>query len=241
MKLPRVNPKLITAVLLIAVCLAEIRKGYFKGFKTYLKSAPWKSLALVSLLTALLVIVTAFFDRPVLQFIQDINHSFFQMIVDLGGYLGKGQNLWTLVCWLYLVAFVLRLEKARLLLFSSLLASFIASLMTTILKFTILRARPEAQLGPFSFFNWKGLIEDDRFFQSFPSGDVAVVAGAAIYLFFSLKNRYVKWLFLLFPIFTACARVNANRHWPSDTLASIGLGVLAAQFIWNYQKAKSRA
>jgi membrane-associated phospholipid phosphatase len=122
--------------------------------------------------------------------------------------------------------------------FSALLSSFVTALIVTVFKFLSLRARPYAEFGPFSFFNFHGLTQDARAFQSFPSGDVGVVAGAAAYLFFTTKNRFSGVLIFLLPLCTAFARMSANKHWPSDTLFAIGLGLIAAKFVRDYKKFK---
>lgn len=235
-----VNPKHMTAVLLVAVMIFEIRKGFFRQFFAYLKACRWTALLPLVTATAVLTVLTMFVDAQLLHFVLNAPRSIIDPIADFGGALGRGSNCWTFLGWAYLLAFFIRWQKGRGVLFGCLVSSMLTALFTTLAKFVFLRARPYGELGAVSFFNIDGLIRDERVYQSFPSGDVAIVAGAAAYLFFNLKENILRWALLLLPLTTAVARMNANKHWPSDTLFSIGLGFIAALWVWNYQAFKSR-
>jgi membrane-associated phospholipid phosphatase len=101
------------------------------------------------------------------------------------------------------------------------------------LKMIFLRARPDTGVGPFVFFHWSALASDTRPYESFPSGDVAIVAGAAAVFFFKTRAPW-RWLWLILPLCTAYSRVLLNRHWPADTLASLGLGLWVAFCLSGY-------
>ena len=215
--------------------LLEVRDGYFKGFGRYLKTFSLKPyrLPLAALLLAALLMI---FDPMLLPLVQNQDSLLASFVTSFGGSMGRSSNCWIFLIVCYLIAWLAKLKKERKLLFGALLSSFITSGLATFFKFLLLRARPEAELGPYSFFHFEGLIYDERMFQSFPSGDVAVVAGAAVFFFYALKNRVAKWLIFLLPLCTAFARVSVNRHWPSDTAIAMSLGWIAAAWVWNYHK-----
>ena len=228
------NFKYVQGLVVFLILLFEFRDAYFKGFKTYLKSF---SLRPYTVLIGLMLVVTGLvmtIDSTLLHLIQAQNASFVRWMVACGSFLGK--HSWLILIGLYLITFLSRVKSWRKVIFSALFANFLTGVFSVFFKFTVLRARPYSGFGPFSFFNLNGLLKDRGIFQSFPSGDVAVVVGAAAYFFYTVRNRYAKLIFLLLPIMTALARVSLNRHWPSDTLFSIGLGLIAAQFVWNYRR-----
>ena len=80
---------------------------------------------------------------------------------------------------------------------------------------------PRQGFGPMSFFNHAAYAVDKGMFLSLPSGDVAIVAGAAVSLSFSLNSRRLLFFLLLVPFMTAFSRVSLNRHWPSDTAVEV--------------------
>ena len=216
--------RVIMAVLLVLIALNEIRRHYFRGAGAGLKAVPARPY---------LVLFPA--DAFLLGWIQHQSGRFHELLSRAGQKIGK--NSWQALIVLYLAALIFRTRAGMQLVFGSVIANALTGLASTIFKFTILRARPDAGLGPFSFFNFSGMSEDKRMFQSFSSGDVAIVAGACGFLFFSIKNRFLRLILVLLPLVTAYSRVNLNRHWPSDTLLSVGLGFLIgnAVFRWRQQ------
>jgi membrane-associated phospholipid phosphatase len=228
--------KQVTAVLLIVVLLIEMSKGYFKEVSTYVKTfspRPYVFPLFILIVATLLIIVFA--DIPLIQWIRNQNSALAGWVAEFGSLLGRSSNCFTFLGLCYLAAYVTRMLHARQLIFGALLASFLTAVGVTIFKFTLLRARPDSELGVFSFFNWQGIIEDDRAFQSFPSGDVGIVAGAAAYFFYLVRNYALKFLLMLLPVCTAVARISLNRHWPSDAFFSIGLGLMIGKFVWDYK------
>jgi len=144
--------------------------------------------------------------------------------------------MWLLVIACYFLFKLLKNNLGSRLTFGVLLSVTLSTTFSFIVKRTFMRARPYNHFGAFSFFHLNGLLHDKNAFQSFPSGDVALVAGAAAFLFYATKNSYTRWLLLIFPVATAFSRIWLDRHWPSDTLFSVGLGFIAGLFIWQYQK-----
>ncbi len=230
----KIQPKAIAAVIMAVIVILEWRKGYFKGLKTYrpsLTSPPYPAffLSLPVLMAILLPL-----DPFLLEGIQSFGVHY-PKVVDFGGFIGKNVNFWYILGGAYLVSLVIKKEWSEKI-FSALLASALTGLVVHFLKMVFLRARPDAGFGPFSLLNWDGLWKGTRAFQSFPSGDVALVAGAAAYFFYESKNRFFRWLIFLFPLSNALSRVSGSRHWFSDTAFSMGIALVLARMIWDYRK-----
>lgn len=236
MKIP--FPKPVAIILMVLIVFREWRKGYFKGMGARLRTLKlfplFQPLLFFGILTALV-----FFKDPVsLHRIQALHQPFFIFLSDFGGMLGKNINPWTfLVGWYVLGGLAKRIDWSQLA-FGSLVSSVFTAFSCLAFKFMFLRARPNAGQGPHSFFNLDGLLKDDGMFQSFPSGDVAVVAGSAAFLFYSIKNRYGRGLIALLPLTTAFSRVYLNRHWPTDTLFSLGLSLVCAKLIYDCRRVE---
>ena len=228
------NPKHIQAALVLLVVWFEWRRGYFKGFSAYLKLFSIKPYIRS---TAVIVAVTVFLlclDPLLIRLVQGFQSPTSNWVVQVGSFFGRKN--WMVLLSVYLVLLIAQSRFGRKLVFSALLANVTASVLCTILKFTVLRARPLVGLGAYSFFNFDGFQKDAGLFQSFPSGDVAIVAGAVSYCFYAFRNRLLKVLIFLLPLATAFARMSLNKHWPSDVFFSMGLGMISAQFVWQYQK-----
>lgn len=228
------KPKRVLIAAAILASVLEIRKKYFQGFWTYLRSYSFRQDRLLLILALFSTFLMLWADAFLLRHVQAIHGEFVQTLIAMGGFVGK--HLWRGLILLYVVAYLVRREKWQTLFFSAFLAGATTGLLAVVLKFTLLRARPDVDLGPFSFFHLGGILEDEGNFQSFPSGDVAIVAGAAAYFVYALKNRYFKGLFFLIPLTTAFSRVILNDHWPSDTLFSIGISYVAARFWWGFKR-----
>ena len=234
------QPKLVTLILVLAGIFLEWRKGYFKKAPFYLRQLKPVPLLGKLALFSCLALALSFSDPSLLKTVQGFQHPLIDRIIDFGGALGRNINPWLLIMIGYLLGLALPKipfsEKA----FGTLLSAALAALSASVLKFTLLRARPYGELGPFSFFNLGGLTGDHRVFHSFPSGDVAVVAGIAGYWFYFLKKGPFRWLVWLLPLTTAVSRMTLNKHWPSDTVFPIGLGAIAGQIIIMWETARSQ-
>ena len=228
-------PKISVVVFVIVIFFNEIRKGYFDNMKTFSQTFKPK-IHVITLICVVVAIAGVFlFDPYLLKTLQGLPGSFPQKIADFGGMIGRNVNPWFFLGTVYLAAVVIRQRKWQQVVFGSLFSCVCASAISSILKFLFLRARPIAELGHLSFFNLSGLAKDARAFQSFTSGDVAVVAGIAGYLFFGMKNQYLRWIVLLFPIATSFARINGNKHWPSDTVMAMILGICMGYIVTSYE------
>ncbi len=224
-------PKILTIAAVAAVVAWEISQGYFRGWKTsWQQGGPLKLDATHAAVFCLLLGLMFFGDRSVRSLIQAYDdHSAVVAFSNMGHQLGR--YLFVLLVSVYAAGLAMRSPAACRLVFGMLLTSVITALIVTVLKFTFLRARPFAELGPLSFFHLEGLLQDERTFQSFPSGDVAIVSGAAAYLFYVIRRPFLRWLPVFFLLSTAFSRVSRNRHWPSDTVGSILIALIVARAI----------
>jgi membrane-associated phospholipid phosphatase len=66
--------------------------------------------------------------------------------------------------------------------------------------------------------------------QSFPSGDVCLGAATAFSLMIILPRWSAVWIGLV--VMVAAERILENAHFPSDTVAAVGLGWLLARLAW---------
>ena len=228
--------KIATIVFVIVLFGFQWSQGYFRKLGLSLKTAgigiPPAPLFTLFLLG--MAAVTA--DPYLLKLIRESAHPFSKFIASFGGFLGRNIHPWAMVFLLYIAGWVSRRRVLSKVAFGCLVSAVLASICTFLLKFIFLRARPYAMMGHLSFLNWAGLSEDARKFQSFSSGDVAVVAGIVFYLFITLKQHFLKWFLVLLPLSTAFSRIAANKHWPSDTFISMAVGFIVARFVIHHER-----
>lgn len=92
-----------------------------------------------------------------------------------------------------------------------------------VMKFAFSRERPSQTSDPNRFFTGHGN-------QSFPSGEVAEVAGAVTPFMFAYGHDHpAVYALALLPLYDAIARVKVHGHWQSDVVAGAALG---AGFGW---------
>lgn len=230
------HQKHIPAVLAVITAVLEIRRGYFRGFPDFLRRVRWRNFLAGILLAMVAGAVVLAADVQVLRWAQAQDAAWAKLLAGFGREMGRNGNTWTVLCGLYLMVTVFRRHEIRTRIFTIFLSSALTAGISSLFKITLLRARPYKDLGPLSFFNFSGFQQDHRAFQSCPSGDVAVVAGIAGYLFFTIRNPFLRAACFLLPLATALSRVSLNKHWPSDTVFATGLGLVSAWFILEFQK-----
>lgn len=233
--------KPIVGVAVVLIFLREWREGFFNRLKGFVKKLPFRSYGGFMVAFPSVVILTLLFDPYLISVLQGFDGPFAQWIVTFGHQLGRDVNLWLGLVGFYSVASLTGQVKWRKYIFGLLLASLMTGVLSYFLKFVFLRSRPDNLLGPYSFFNLAGLIHGKRAFQSFPSGDVAVTAGAASCLFFLIPNRILRWFSFLIPLSTAFSRIGLNRHWPSDTIASFMMSLIVAKLICDYLRQEQHS
>ena len=229
--------RVVSVVLILVLSVVMFwhlnRRGYLSQFKIYLKNSA-ASVGLQLFLLAAAYVGLLFVDPLLLKPLQSIHFPFSQNLLDFGGWLGKKGHLWLILISGYFLSVWFKNNCGMRLAFGSFLSMLSAVGVAFILKHIFFRARPDADLGPFTFFHLGSGGFDKNAFLSFPSGDVAVVAGACLFLFYTVKNISVRLILLALPLLTALSRLSLNRHWPSDVIFSIGLGFIAALFIRRY-------
>jgi len=224
-------PKLAVILCVAFIVVREARRGYFAALCQQfpaLKRRPF----LDGFLVLLALTVTGLpFDPFLLERVQALSGPFWKAVIETGGFAGRHIHPWVMAVGFWALAVLMRRAPAERLARGILFSGALASLLTQALKFLLLRARPFGQEGAWSFLNISGLLGDSRVYQSFPSGDVVVVAGMIFYLVLFLSRFKAAWILALLPAATAMSRINADKHWPTDTLFAIGLGLMTAALI----------
>ena len=101
----------------------------------------------------------------------------------------------------------------------SLDSTVLASSTAQVMKFVFSRERPSQTSDPNQFFTGHGN-------QSFPSGEVAEIAGAVTpFILAYHEDHPAAYGLAVLPIYDAIARVKVHGHWQSDVLVGGTLGV----------------
>jgi membrane-associated phospholipid phosphatase len=100
------------------------------------------------------------------------------------------------------------------------------------LKSAVRRPRPWTQN-----LAWSETIRDSSWSRngqahSFPSGDVTCAAGLATALYLAAGRGRARYLLFLIPLASSLGRVLGARHYPSDCLAGLLLGMGLAALAW---------
>lgn len=230
--------KVATGFLICAAILFEWKQGFFREIRT--RKVVLDGRARIAFLGLFLGAVGLLFvDQDVIRFVQSIEGTLFDVVLGIGRWMGRHVLKLLVVC--YGVLLLLKRAKWRWVAFGTLLAGAAAGVFNWVLKWTFLRARPDSNFSPYSFFNFHEWSKESRVFFSFPSGDVAVVAGVVSYLFCALRNGMWRWFLFLLPLATACYRMDMNRHWPSDTVAAMAVGLVVGSVLFSALGEESRA
>ena len=134
----------------------------------------------------------------------------------LGAHLGDGP-LWFVIA---IIAFWLGDEATRHVVLLTAVATSVAGLLTTALKFLTRRGRPREMIGLYS-------TRYDRY--SFPSGHATRVACLATVF----SHRFPCWavIFYTLALFVALCRVALGIHYISDVLVGLSMGFLVSWII----------
>lgn len=229
-----IPPKGLVFFLLALCFIWEFRKGYFKKFPAFLADQDWRPYTQLFFSFFSLSLLFLWIDSSLLRGIQSVESPVFHYATAVGRTLGYGSYPWLLLIAFYILTRALRQMAWHRAAFRCIFSAGLTALIAHLFKIFVLRARPYEGSGPFSFFNFPEVLKGANTYFSFPSGDVAVVAGIFCYLTYRTKNYLLGWVSLLFPLFTACSRIELNKHWPSDTLMAIGLGFCMGLLVFNY-------
>ena len=230
------NPRILAGILVTITILSGFKNGYFSAIPKARPFFNFKRYGAGLLVLAVFFCLIIPFDTRLLNFIQSDRPVWVEALSRIGVWLNRNVEFWIVITGVYLTALAAGRRGLAVTFFSAFLASALTGLAGHVLKFVFLRARPYSFLGPFSFFNAGGFHENRHAFQSLPSGDVALIAGAAAFFFFAVRRLIFRLPFLILPVCAALQRITDDKHWPSDTAASIGLGFLIAHAVWTYQQ-----
>ncbi len=229
-----IPPKGLVFVLLGICIFREFRKGYFKKIPAYLADQDWRPYTQIISAFLSLAFLFLWMDSFLLHWIQTYDLPWFHYAAAIGRTLGYSTYPWLLLVVVYALTRALRQMNWHRASFCCMVSAGLTSLVAHTVKIVALRARPYEGSGPFSFFHFHEVLKHSNTYFSFPSGDVAVVAGIFCYLSYRTKNFFGGCLALTFPLLTSCSRILLNKHWPSDTLFAIGLGFCAGLLVFNY-------
>ncbi len=115
-----------------------------------------------------------------------------------------------------------RLQDAA---FTSMQSVMFAGAITSMLKFTFGRYRPNADDGPYRFDSFSR-------HSSFPSGHATLAFAVVTPWVLYYPNVATYTLFAL-STGTAVARIALDKHWPTDVLAGAAIGFLTARYLTN--------
>ncbi len=228
--------KIGVGIALALMIIQEFRKGQLRHFPAYLKTLNFRPYAVLLGSFAVLFFPVFLLDRSLMDNIQSLKGHFWEAALFVGRNIGENVKFWFFLLGFYWTARLFRSAKWSSQLFGAILSSALAGLSAHFLKSVFMRTRPSETPDPYSFFNYHNASENLKSYQSLPSGDVSLVSGAAAYLFFLVPNPFFRTVLLIFPFANAYARMNLNRHWPSDTVMGMGLGILCAWFLWKFSE-----
>lgn len=231
--------KLIIAIFVIAILVHERQEGFWPVFKRQMSClvTDLRHSLFLPLITIFSILILL--DSILLSTIQSVKHPLGVRAIRLGGALGNNINFWCLMCGLYILCKIFSSKKIQQLIIGAIFSSVLTGLVCNVIKHIVFRPRPQAGYGPLSFFNVAEFSQHKGLFLSLPSGDVALVAGAAGFLFFFVKDLRLRIVLALLPLLTCASRIYLNRHWPSDTILSLCLGVLIGHYLWRAFQARS--
>ena len=117
--------------------------------------------------------------------------------------------------------------KARKIAFEIGQANLYAAAITVALKILVGRARPYADLGKGSFFNFS--LSNDAY-HSFPSGHMTEAMALSTVLAFNSDPLWLKILCYVPVPFTFFSRAYQGYHWISDCVLGAGIGFFSAKW-----------
>ena len=185
------TPKVLMVCLIILVIidlLVSKKLGFLKAAPHYLGGKDfWLRILPVAAVGGLV-----FADQPTIAWVQSLQQPLIKAWIQVGANLGRW--IWLYVSIAYCISRLFRLSALSRILSTGLLAALITAVIVHALKFLISRARPYEDLGPLSWFNYAQGFQDARGFQSFPSGDAAIVAAVAFFFFYVTPSKVFRWL-----------------------------------------------
>lgn len=224
--------KAVLLVVIVSICVIEWPRGYWNSVSTQARhlGADLKQYLAIPILAVFALFFLV--DAALLQTIQSVSHPLGTGLIDFGGSVGRNGNFWAMLIIAYLITKIFGSRSSTQIVLGTILSSGLTGLVCNIIKVLFLRSRPAAGEGALSFFNYLGYAQNGGLFQSLPSGDVALVAGAAAFLFHFAKGTPIKLIIVSIPLLTCASRIYLNRHWPSDTVLAVGVALVVGNYLY---------
>ncbi|MEP6926319.1 MAG: phosphatase PAP2 family protein [Ginsengibacter sp.] len=109
----------------------------------------------------------------------------------------------------------------------------VSGIITQVLKYFIIEARPAVYLQSSSYQYFVDEVTLHNY-HGFPSGHAASAFALAAVLSFAVKNKNYSILFLLAAISVGYSRIYLAQHFLDDVLAGAIIGLLSAIFCWMF-------
>lgn len=118
--------------------------------------------------------------------------------------------------------------------------SILASgILVNLIKYIISRLRPDVNMLPYQFFNWASWFNGNGSINPFksasasmPSGHGIVSVALAFSFYYGYKNILIRTIAISYAIILSGARIYGTRHWLSDVISAVFLGMLVAKTIY---------
>ena len=170
--------------------------------------------------TIVVALVWLFVDSPGIAFAEWIQSETTRDVIRIFNRLGGGWNPVMMVLFFLIAGIAYGRSPWVGYAVAMAVAGLGAGLIAQILKLLFARTRPEMWLGPFHFARTGA--------NSFPSGHTVGVFALAGVLLFASRSMPLRVAAMVLASAVAISRVMAFRHWPSDVVASAGIGLMAA-------------
>jgi membrane-associated phospholipid phosphatase len=186
-------------------------------------SVSWKPLLAIVPAAIVVFVVWRFADAPVTAWAERIQSDTIQDFIRITNRLGGGMNPAMIVIFFYLAGVAYGVPRWKQYALSMTIAGAGAGLLAQIVKYTVLRSRPELWLGPFHHARASA--------TSFPSGHTVGAFALAGVLLLTSPSRALRVVAVLLAAAVGLSRILAFRHWTSDVVASAALGLIVSQLI----------
>ena len=178
------------------------------------------------------------FDFSVFEFFGTLHSEWLTPIVEAFTHLGDTE----FVLPMALLGLILCLfKKTRKVGATLLLAVVVGTLITNVvMKPFVLRPRPFQSLADNAQY-WQWYTEagahPESLYRSFPSGHTTGAFEIGMALFFTVKNKKIKWIFPVYSVLIGCSRLYLMVHYCTDVIGGMICGTVAAVIAFFIVKA----
>lgn len=233
-------------ILLIFIVIYLVKNDYFKKFTKIFKEEIVKKKINIILVLVLVILIVSFFDRKVAIYFLENQSNILDKLSSIGNTLGTGKYLISIILTIGMVFLLIEKKKLLEVLYISISALVMTSIINPLLKAIIYRQRPYETFAENLFFSYKRAYEEGRFFTnmydstyySMPSGHTIAIASIFAVYGFYVKNKFLKFVYFGIPLVTAFGRVYTNKHWLSDTIVAYFFGIFIAGIMYKINENK---